>query len=66
MEPMTVDELINELTNLRNVNGCGGQPVYVSVNDGEYEVPVRHAQHLCTSKIVLLDDEWYGAAERRQ
>lgn len=57
MEGMTLRELIARLQKLAEYLERDDVPVSMSVNAGEYEIPVRHANVRSFGQYVLIDDE---------
>lgn len=52
----TLDELIDQLINIRNVMQNGNEVVYVDSNDGEYQNPVRRVYVPDDCAYVVIKD----------
>jgi len=56
---MTLTELIETLTALRDSTGCGNVPVYFfqeSLSDGDIQAPIDHAAVLVERNAILLTE----------
>lgn len=60
MEYLTLDDLINELINIRNINQAYGADVRADVGCGEYEVGFRRIEYLENQRTVMLYDSSYS------
>lgn len=60
MNELTLDELIEKLSEIRELAGHGNIAVFADVNGGEYEVSFSGARWIPDRRIVMLWDSDYS------
>ena len=60
MEYLTLDELIEKLSEIRTAIGHGNIAVFADVNRGEYEVSFKGVHWLHERRAVMLYDTWFS------